>query len=147
MTRKPTFEERRARLDRAGSWLRSERERRGWTGAEFARRLDVQQVRVSAYERGQYEVPVETARKIAKVFEVTEWEVWRGLQLPLPRELDDEEAIARALELAPEVIEKVTGLKSTNASRVSRRSASRQPRDVRPGEKRRNTDHDEESAV
>ena len=147
MTRKPTFEERRARLDRAGSWLRSERERRGWTGAEFARRLDVQQVRVSAYERGQYEVPVETARKIAKVFEVTEWEVWRGLQLPLPRELDDEEAIARALELAPEVMEKVTGLKPQKPARLPQGSVTRRSGRARPGEKRRNPDRDEESAV
>jgi len=139
--------ERKDRLERGGEWLRAQRQARDWTQAEFASRLQLAQSKVSAYESGRYEVDVSIARDIARVLGVTEWEVWRGLQLPLPRELDDEEAIARALELAPEVIEKVTGLKSTNASRVSRRSASRQPRDVRPGEKRRNTDHGEESAV
>src|SRR5690348_15515235 len=127
--------ERKDRLERGGEWLRAQRQARDWTQAEFASRLQLAQSKVSAYESGRYEVDVSIARDIARVLGVTEWEVWRGLQLPLPRELDDEEAIARALELAPEVIEKVTGLKSTNASRVSRRSASRQPRDVRPGEK------------
>jgi transcriptional regulator with XRE-family HTH domain len=141
-------------LDRAGSWLRSERERRGWTGAEFARRLDIQQVRISAYERGQYEVPVETARKIAEVFEVTEWEVWRGLQLPLPRELDDDEAIQRALALrpdvmaqVPEIVEKVTGEKPKGAPPVPRDAPKRRPGDTRSGDRRRNPDMGAESAV
>jgi len=139
--------ERKDRLERGGEWLRAQRQARDWTQAEFASRLQLAQSKVSAYESGRYEVDVSIARDIARVLGVTEWEVWRGLQLPLPRELDDEEAIARALDLLPEVMEKVTGLKPSNRSRGSRRSVDRQRRDVRPGEKRRNPDRGEESAV
>jgi len=139
--------ERKDRLERGGEWLRAQRQARDWTQAEFASRLQLAQSKVSAYEGGRYEVDVSIARDIARVLGVTEWEVWRGLQLPLPRELDDEEAIARALELAPEVMEKVTGLKPQKPARLPQGSVTRRSGRARPGEKRRNPDRDEESAV
>ena len=80
--------ERRARLERAGTWLRRQREDRGWTGTELARRLGLNQVRISAFERGQYEVDPGIARDIARVLGLTELETWKGLDLPLPAELD-----------------------------------------------------------
>src|SRR5262249_39305242 len=72
----------------AGTWLRNERELRGWSGSDLARRLDVTQVRVSAYERGQYEVPNAVAEGIAKVFELPLIEVRRHLGLWVPAEVD-----------------------------------------------------------
>lgn len=87
----PTERERRlARLRRAGEWLRKERESRGWaTGTAFAQALGIGQERLSAYERGQYEVDPDVAREIARVLKLRELTIWRGLEFPLPAELDD----------------------------------------------------------
>jgi len=142
-----TDDEREARRKKAGAWLDAEMKRRDWSQRYLAEQLGVTQQQVSLYVRGRFEMDPELARELARLFELTEYEVWKGMRIPLPRELDDEEAIARALELAPEVMEKVTGLKPSKTSRVSRRSVDRQRRDVRPGEKRRNPDRGEESAV
>lgn len=86
-----SVEERRARLQPGGDWLRAERERRGLTGKELGALTGVQQERISAYERAQDEPPTEFARALAKVFGISETEVWRGLGKPLPRELDPAE--------------------------------------------------------
>jgi len=88
------------RLKRGGAWLRAQRTAKGWTQAELARSLDVNQVQVSTYERGAYEVDGELARDIARVFGISQYEAWRGLQLPLPAELSTRRrAVAWALEV------------------------------------------------
>ncbi|WP_322755988.1 helix-turn-helix transcriptional regulator [Frankia sp. Cas3] len=81
-------DDRKQRLQDAGVWLRSERETRGWTGSDLARRLNVSQVRVSAYERGQYEVPNTVAESIAAAFELPLIETRRRLGLWVPTDSD-----------------------------------------------------------
>lgn len=131
-----------------GRWLREERQRHGFEhGTEFAEALGLKQVRLSAYERGLYPVPEAVARDIARVLGMTEWHVWRGLRLPLPRELDDDEAIAKAEELLPEVMRKFSGGKTRKATPLPPGSVSRRTRDTRRGEKRRDADPGRESAV
>jgi transcriptional regulator with XRE-family HTH domain len=147
MARQVTPEEReRARL--GGIWLRETREAHGYpTGTEFADALGIKQGRLSSYENGLYQVEVGVVRRIADLLGMSEYAVWRGLRLPLPRELEDDEAIARAWELAPEVMEQVTGLKRPPTSGLRRRSADRRPRVTRPGGKRSDASRGEESAV
>lgn len=97
-----SIEERRARLMPGASWIRAERERRGWSGRELARRMDIAQDRVSAYERAQDEPPASFARRLAEVYDIDEVEVWRCLRLPLPQPFrSDEELIAYALDRWP----------------------------------------------
>ncbi len=81
-------EDRQERLRLAGSWLRTQREMKGWTGSELARLLKVNQVRVSAYERGQYEVPNGVADDLAAIFDLPVLEVRRSLGLWVPRDAD-----------------------------------------------------------
>jgi transcriptional regulator with XRE-family HTH domain len=107
-----SIEERRARLTPGARWLRAERERRGWTGGELAQRLGVHQTRVSAYERMQDEPPADFARALARVFGMTELEVWRGLQKPLPREVEEDaghrdEVLARIEKEFPGMIDAI----------------------------------------
>lgn len=139
--------ERKDRLEQGGEWLRAQRQARDWTQTELAAHLGIDQTKVSAYENGRYEMSVDLARDIARVFEVTEWQVWRGLRLPLPRELDDDEAIARAEELLPEVMQKVPGRKPRKATPLTRGSVSRHTNDTRKSEKRQKADPGRESAV
>lgn len=147
MARQVSPEDReRARL--GGIWLRETRQRHGYaTGIEFAEALGIRQVRLSSYENGNYQVEVRVARRIAEVLGLSEWEVWRGLRLPLPRELDDDEAIAKAEELLPEVMRKFSGGKTRKATPLPPGSVSRRTRDTRRGEKRRDVDPGRESAV
>jgi transcriptional regulator with XRE-family HTH domain len=148
-------DEERERARKGGEWLRQERQRRGYeTGVEFAAELGIKQARLSTYENGLHIVEVSVARRIAEVFGVTEWEVWRGLQLPLPREVADEEAIARAFEVAPEVmemvpeiVERITGVRPTEATPRPKPSPNRRPGRTQPGERRHRRDRGEESAV
>lgn len=77
-------EARRQRLQAAGTWLRAQRETLRWTGSEFARRLGLNQTRVSAYERGQYEVSDEAAERIAEVLGIPLIETRRQLGLWAP---------------------------------------------------------------
>src|SRR5918997_3683181 len=81
-------QERQERLRRAGTWLRTQREMRGWSGSDLARQLEVNQVRVSAYERGQYEVPNAIAENIAAAFGLPLIEVRRQLGLWVPSDAD-----------------------------------------------------------
>ncbi len=69
-------------------WLRTQRELRGWSGTDLARRLGITQVRVSAYERGQYEVPSDVAEQLAEVFELALLDVRRHLGLWVPSDTD-----------------------------------------------------------
>ncbi|MFF3251147.1 helix-turn-helix domain-containing protein [Actinacidiphila glaucinigra] len=81
-------EDRQGRLRTAGAWLRTQRELRGLTGTDLARRLDVNQVRISAYERGQYEVPSAIAEQLAAEFDLPVLTVRRELGLWVPSQAD-----------------------------------------------------------
>lgn len=113
-----TIEERRARLTPGARWIQAQRDERGWSGRELARRLGISQDRISAYERAQDEPPADFARALAELFGLSEIEVWRGLGKPLPREATsdeemvayatrDEENIAKAWRLRPDTFEKM----------------------------------------
>jgi transcriptional regulator with XRE-family HTH domain len=80
--------ERQQRLQAAGAWLRNQREIRSWSGSDLARRLGLNQVRVSAYERGQYEVPDAIAEEIASILDLPVIEVRLNLGLWVPAEAD-----------------------------------------------------------
>jgi transcriptional regulator with XRE-family HTH domain len=88
VAREEDADERQERLRSAGSWLRTQRELRGWNGSDLARRLDLNQVRISAYERGQYEVPSNIAEAIAVEFDMPVIEVRRNLGLWVPSDSD-----------------------------------------------------------
>jgi transcriptional regulator with XRE-family HTH domain len=79
---------RQERLRAAGTWLRTQRELRGWSGSDLARQLKINQTRVSAYERGQYEVPNEVAERLAIVLNLPIIDVRRNLGLWVPSETD-----------------------------------------------------------
>ena len=154
MARKVTPEEReRARL--GGEWLREERRRRGYdTGTEFAAALGLRQGMISVYENGQKLVDRDHAALIAALFGMSEWEVWLRLRIPLPAELDDDEAIRRAFQLrpdvmgqVPEIVERVTGEKPLEPPPFPSGSPSRRTDDTRKGERRQNSDPGRESAV
>jgi transcriptional regulator with XRE-family HTH domain len=94
------------RLRAAGNWLRAARENRGWSGSDLARRLGVNQVRVSAYERGQYEVPNAVADDIANAFDLPVIEVRRhlGLWVPSDGALNELQQYADPTRLADDVL-------------------------------------------
>lgn len=87
---------RQERLRAAGTWLRTQRELRGWSGTDLAKRLGVNQVRVSSYERGQYEVPSEIAEGIAGEMDLPLIDVRRQLGLWVPADEDLTELRGRA---------------------------------------------------
>lgn len=86
--REASAKDRQDRLKAAGAWLRTQREIRGWSGSDLARKLGLNQVRISAYERGQYEVPDSIAEGIAKILDMPVIEVRRNLGLWVPSDLD-----------------------------------------------------------
>lgn len=81
-------QDRQQRLQAAGVWLKNQREARGWSGSDLARRLGLNQTRVSAYERGQYEVSNEAAEQIAATLEIPLIETRRQLGLWTPNTRD-----------------------------------------------------------
>lgn len=87
-TDEPKDTDRQERLRAAGTWLRAQRDTHGWTGSDLARHLGINQVRVSAYERGQYEVPNEIADKLAEVLDLSVIEVRRELGLWVPTDAE-----------------------------------------------------------
>lgn len=113
--------------------------------AALARRLDVAQAQISAYERGRYEVDGELARDIARVFGCPELTVWIGLRLPLPREVKTDDAIvAHARRTHPEIFTEVLG--EDPVDKPPRR-ATRRTVVTRTGETEPKTPPDTESAV
>lgn len=98
---------------------------------------------------------------LAELFELDEAVVWRGLELRLPaefqtdgsaaawalRQLPDEEAIALAEELFPEVMRRFSGGKPPDAPPFRPGSGDSPTGDTRSGETGCDTDHGEESAV
>lgn len=87
---------RQERLREAGAWLRNQRELRGWSGTDLARKLDVNQVRISSYERGQYEVPSDLAEAVAEAYDLPVIAVRRNLGLWTPSDTDLHELQAHA---------------------------------------------------
>jgi len=61
---------------------------RDWSGSDLARKLGVNQVRISAYERGQYEVPDSIAEGLAAAFELPVIEIRRNLGLWVPNDIE-----------------------------------------------------------
>src|SRR3954470_20558075 len=93
MAAREPVRDRKSRLERGGEWLREQRKLREWSGVELARRLGLDQTKVSAYEHGRYEINVAVARRIARVLDIPEVAVWRGLELPLPAETETDDAL------------------------------------------------------
>jgi transcriptional regulator with XRE-family HTH domain len=82
-----TAAQRKARKVRAGAWLEAERLKRGLTQAALADALGLpSQNRISNYENGVYEIKAWIAPDIARVLDLPEREVWRGLEIPLPKD-------------------------------------------------------------
>lgn len=119
--------EMRGRMERGGKWLRRQRERAGYgTGTAFAQALGIRQVRLNSYERGMYQVEPEVAREIARALGLSELDTWRGLELPLPRELDpaamtDEEVVALVERIAPGRIDRIIAEARGDVPEVTRR--------------------------
>lgn len=89
-------DDRRARLAKAGEWLRAARARRYPKAADFARDLDISTSLLSRYETGGSEVPDDKAERIAQALGLDIIEVRRnlGLWVPAgdpPAEMTDEE--------------------------------------------------------
>ena len=152
-----SIEQRRARLAPGAAWLTAERERRGLSGRELARRLGINADRIFAYERAQDEPGKDFVELLAAEYRLTQVEVWRGLGKPLPAEFEtDKEAIAWAVDnyrdvledvLGPEVVEKIAGSKRPPPAGLRRQSGDRRPRVTRPGGKPRDASRGEESAI
>jgi len=106
MSKEEDQQERQERLRHAGSWLRTQREAKGWSGSDLARQLDVNQVRVSAYERGQYEVPSAVAERVAAAFDLPLLAVRRqlGLWVPADAELFELQQYADPARLADDTL-------------------------------------------
>lgn len=126
-------------------WLRTERDKRGWTGTELARRLGIAQERVSAYERAQDEPPPEVARGLAQEFGLTELEVWRHLGKPHP-ELDIEamtgpEIVAYVRRVHPGELEAILGEPEPSPDA---RSASTRGKASRRSRKQQDVTHPDE---
>lgn len=148
-----TDDEREARLKQAGRWLEAEMEKRGWTQKYLAGELGVAPQQVSAYANGRYQIDPELARDLARIFGLSEYQVWNGMRLARPR-LTNEEALRQAMdalpevmETVPEIYERVTGRKLQEPSPRPRGAVTSRRGDTRKGEKRRNADGGEESAV
>lgn len=100
--------EMRAAMERGGEWLRRTRISAGFpTVTAFAAALGIKQVRLSTYERGMYQVEPDIARRIARTLDLSELEVWRGLELPLPAALSGSasDRIRKVEELWPGLID------------------------------------------
>ena len=84
-----SIEERRARLAPGARWLAAERERRGLSGRELARRLGINPDRIFAYERAQDEPGKDFVALLAKEWGMAEADIWRNLHKDLPEEFED----------------------------------------------------------
>lgn len=97
-----TDDEREARLELAGAWLKAELKKRSWSQTYLAERLDVTQQQVSAYVKGRHEIGGKLARDLARVLDLPEPEVFRGMGLYMPRQFETDDAlVAYALEHFP----------------------------------------------
>ena len=89
-----SIEERRARLAPGAAWLTAQRESRGLSGRELARRLGINADRIFAYERAQDEPKKDFVVLLATEYGMEQADVWRGLAKELPDEFADDDALA-----------------------------------------------------
>jgi transcriptional regulator with XRE-family HTH domain len=82
-----TDEQREKRLKQGGAWLLAELQKRDWSQRYLADELGVAQQQVSAYVNGRYEIDGELARDVARLFNMSEYDTWRGLRRQLPAEV------------------------------------------------------------
>jgi transcriptional regulator with XRE-family HTH domain len=125
---------REARLARAGAWLKDQRTRSGLSQAALAHKLDVSQSQVSMYEKGRHEVDGELARDLARIFGLSELDVWVGLRLPLPkgvRTRSDQQLITELVRRYPDELREA--LRSQVPVKPTRRAVKR-PDVTRPDE-------------
>jgi len=135
-----SIEQRRARLAPGAAWLTAERERRGLSGRELARRLGINADRIFAYERAQDEPGKDFVELLAAEYRLTQVEVWRGLGKPLPAEFETDEALDDYYEAKyPDVfkgVERRTGQKVTSPGDKQPQTRDRRKRVTRRGESR-----------
>lgn len=142
-----SIEERRARLAPGAAWLTAQRESRGLSGRELARRLGINADRIFAYERAQDEPKKDFVVMLAAEYGMSQVDVWRGLAKDLPDEFETDEALdayyqAKYSEVF-EGVERRTGIKVTGTggkhrpARVRRKGITRKGEsDGRPGQER-----------
>jgi transcriptional regulator with XRE-family HTH domain len=82
--------EKKARLKRGGAWLRAQRQNLGLTQIELAARIGIEQTKLSHYENGRYAIDAGMAARIAAALGASELTTWRGLEMPLPRDVGEE---------------------------------------------------------
>ena len=74
-----SIEVRRARLAPGAQWLAAQRESRGLSGRELARRLGINPDRIFAYERAQDEPGKDFVAVLAAEYGLSQVAVWRAL--------------------------------------------------------------------
>lgn len=124
--------ERQARLLPGAVWLAEQRKGRGWSGQQLGELLGVRQERISAYERAQDQLPLALVPRLAAVLELPEVEVWKGLNLPLPAELQTHEAVVayylgRHPGILDDVEAKLAAARQGNPGRKQRHSGVKPP--------------------
>lgn len=146
-----SIEERRARLAPGAAWLTAQRESRGLSGRELARRLGINPDRIFAYERAQDEPGKDFVAMLAKEYGMTQVDVWRGLQKALPDEFLTDEALDDYYEAKyPDVfagVERRTGVKVTGSGGKHRRAGVRRKGITRKGESGAGSDQDRASGA
>jgi transcriptional regulator with XRE-family HTH domain len=139
-----SIEQRRARLAPGAAWLTAERERRGLSGRELARRLGINADRIFAYERSQDEPGKDFISMLAAEYGMTEVDVWRGLGKALPAEFETDEALDDYYESKyPDVFKGVE--RRTGAKVTSHGGKQQHTRDRRRGITRRSDSPDKPS--
>jgi len=119
-----SIQERRARLAPGARWLTAQRESRGLSGRELARRLGINADRIFAYERAQDEPGKDFIAMLAAEYGMSQVDVWRGLAKPLPDEFESDEALADYWQdRAPGIFKRVAELTGEDT----------EPRDETPG--------------
>ena len=146
-----SIEERRARLAPGAQWLAAQRESRGLSGRELARRLGINPDRIFAYERAQDEPKKDFVVMLAKEYGMSQVDVWRGLAKDLPDEFATDEALDDYYEAKyPDVfagVEKRTGVKVTGTGDKDRPARVRRNRGTRKGESRGRPDQERASGA
>lgn len=146
-----SIEERRARLAPGAAWLTAQRESRGLSGRELARRLGINADRIFAYERAQDEPKKDFVVMLAAEYGMSQVEVWRGLAKDLPDEFETDEALDAYYEQKyPDVfagVEKRTGIKVTGSGDKQRPARVRRNPLTRKGEPRGRSDQERASGA
>lgn len=111
------------RQRRAGRWLRQQRDGQRLSQRYMAERLGVTQQTYSEYERGQAAIPREFVPEIAAILKLEETDVWRCLEMALPRPLRTDQ------EMIDDWMRRVGGVKA--AVRIIRAAQRRHAEELR----------------